>query len=127
MGANITLFAPNTLIPAEIEKTGVSICRDKKLAFKDADVIMGLRIQLERQKGGLFPSLNEYNKLYGLTEDIFDYIKKDTLIMHPGPMNRGVEIDSCAAGSENAVIEEQVTNGVAARMALLYLLTRRKS
>ncbi len=126
MGAQVTLCAPYTLIPLEIEKTGAMVEPDIKKAAAGADVVMGLRIQRERQKGGLFPSVNEYNKLFGIDEEVLSYAQKDAIVMHPGPMNRGVEIDSEAADSENSVINEQVTNGVAVRMALLYLMTRRK-
>jgi aspartate carbamoyltransferase catalytic subunit len=126
MGASVTLCSPGTLLPAEIERTGAVIETDIRRAVRDADVVMGLRIQRERQKGGLFPSVNEYNKYYGIDMEVLEHAKQDALVMHPGPMNRGVEIDSEAADSENSVINEQVTNGVAVRMALLYLLTRRK-
>lgn len=123
MGANVVLLSPGSLLPPGLECMGVTIEYNKKKAFQNADVIMGLRIQLERQRGGLFPSVSEYNALYGLTEDMFDYVKPDVLILHPGPMNRGVEIDSAVADSTNSAIEEQVTNGVAVRMALLSLLS----
>ena len=126
MGAKVTLCAPYTLLPVEIEKTGVTIEPDIKKAAKNADVVMGLRIQRERQKGGLFPSVNEYNKFFGIDEEVMALAKSNAILMHPGPMNRGVELTSEAADSENSVINEQVTNGVAVRMALLYLLTRRK-
>jgi aspartate carbamoyltransferase catalytic subunit len=126
MGAKVTLCAPYTLMPIEIEKTGAIVQTDIKKAVKDADVVMGLRIQRERQKGGLFPSINEYNKYFGISEEVLAYAKGNALVMHPGPMNRGVEINSEAADSENSVINEQVTNGVAIRMALLYMMTRRK-
>lgn len=126
MGANVTLCAPYTLMPVEIEKTGAKVEPNIYNAVQGADVVMGLRIQRERQKGGLFPSVNEYNKYFGIDEKVLSFAKKDALVMHPGPMNRGVEINSEAADSENSVINEQVTNGVAIRMALLYLLTRKK-
>jgi len=125
MGANVTLCAPHTLLPYEIEKSGVNITTDVKEAVNGADVIMGLRLQLERQKSGMLPSLREYNKYFGITDDIMKYAKKDALIMHPGPVNRGVEMDSGIIDHEKSVINEQVTNGVAIRMALLYLMTRR--
>jgi aspartate carbamoyltransferase catalytic subunit len=88
-----------------------------------ADVINVLRVQLERQQKGLFPSLGEYNKFFGIKAETLKKAKKDVLIMHPGPMNRGVEIDSIVADSTRSAINEQVTNGVAVRMALLYLIT----
>jgi aspartate carbamoyltransferase catalytic subunit len=126
MGASVTLCAPYTLLPVEIEKTGALVQPDIKKAVRDADVVMGLRIQRERMKGGLYPSVNEYNKYFGIDEETVALAKSSALIMHPGPMNRGVEINSEVADSENSVINEQVTNGVAVRMALLYVLTRRR-
>ena len=126
MGAKVTLCAPYTLLPIEVERTGAALQPDIKKAVRNADVVMGLRIQRERMKGGLFPSVNEYNKYFGIDEETVALAKSGALIMHPGPMNRGVEINSEVADSENSVINEQVTNGVAVRMALLYMLTRRK-
>jgi len=123
LGAQVTVVGPPTLIPPGIEKTGVRVCYDLKEALADADVINVLRIQLERQEKGLFPSLREYSHLYGITKERLECAKEDVLLMHPGPMNRGVEISLEAATGPQAVIEEQVTNGVAVRMALLYLLT----
>ena len=123
LGAEVTVVGPPTLIPPGVEKMGVRVCYDLKEALADADVINVLRIQLERQEKGLFPSIREYSELYGITKEKLEWAKKDVLLMHPGPMNRGVEISLEAATSHHAVIEEQVTNGVAVRMALLYLLT----
>ena len=94
-------------------------------AVEGADVVMGLRIQKERQEEGNFPSLREYSEFFGINEERMKYAKPDALIMHPGPINRGVEITSDAADCEQSVINEQVTSGVAVRMALLYLLTRK--
>lgn len=125
LGANVKVFGPNTLLPIGIEDTGAVIARDMKSAVDGADVVMGLRIQRERQKGGLFPSIREFNKFFGIDDAIMEAAAKGALVMHPGPMNRGVEINSSVADSEASKITEQVTNGVAVRMALLYLLTRR--
>jgi len=123
LGAEVTVVGPPTLIPPGIEAMGAKVCYDLKEGLAEADVVNVLRIQLERQKKGLFPSLREYSELYGLTKERMAWAKDDVLIMHPGPMNRGLEISLEAATSSQAVIEEQVTNGVAIRMALLYLLT----
>ncbi|MFZ5943073.1 MAG: aspartate carbamoyltransferase catalytic subunit [Bacillota bacterium] len=122
MGAEVWLSAPPTLLPAQVEKLGVKVSWNMEKAIEDADVIMMLRIQLERQQKGLFPSVREYAKLYGLNKDKMGRAKEDVLVMHPGPMNRGVEITAEVAESCHSVIEEQVTNGVAIRMALLYAM-----
>jgi aspartate carbamoyltransferase catalytic subunit len=103
---------------------GVEVFNDIRKAAVDADVVIGLRIQRERQKGGLFPSLREYSMLFGINQDVLEVAKEDVLIMHPGPTNRGVEMPSEIIDSDNSAIEEQVTNGVAVRMAILYMLTR---
>ncbi|MFC1566836.1 aspartate carbamoyltransferase catalytic subunit [bacterium] len=124
LGANVTVVGPPTLIPNDIEKMGVKIEYDLDKVLKDADVINVLRIQLERQKQKYFPSIGEYTKLYGMTEDRLKKSKKDVVIMHPGPMNRGIEIASSVVESKNAIINEQVTNGIAVRMAVLYLLSK---
>jgi len=124
LGAKVVLAGPSTLIPRGIEKMGVEVFNDIRKAAVDADVVMGLRIQRERQKGGLFPSLREYSMLFGINQDVLEVAKEDVLIMHPGPTNRGVEMPSEIIDSDNSAIEEQVTNGVAVRMAILYMLTR---
>jgi len=123
LGAKVTVVGPKTLIPPHIEKLGVEICYDLKKGIKDADVINLLRIQLERQRKNLFPSIREYKLLYGLTQERMKYAKPDVLIMHPGPINRGVEISQEVADGPYSVIIEQVTNGVAIRMSILYLLS----
>lgn len=123
LGAEVTVVGPPTLIPPGIEEMGAKVSYNLEEALKEADVVNVLRIQLERQKKGMFPSLREYSQLYGVTKEKLAGTKDDLLIMHPGPMNRGLEISMEVATSKNAVIEEQVTNGVAIRMALLYLLT----
>jgi aspartate carbamoyltransferase catalytic subunit len=123
MGANVTVAGPPSLIPAEIEKMGVSVAHSLDKAIEHADVIMMLRIQLERQGKLSFPSLREYYNTFGLTEARLKRARKDVIVMHPGPMNRGVEIASDVADNpERSVILGQVTNGVAVRMAVLYLL-----
>jgi len=127
MGAEVTLCAPTTLMPPEIEKLNVKTYTHVEKAIKDADVVMGLRIQLERQKKGLFPTIDEYSDLFGVNVDRLKAAKEDAIIMHPGPVNRGVEITSDIYDHERSFIDEQVRNGVAVRMAVLYLLTRKDS
>ncbi|MGZ5474571.1 MAG: aspartate carbamoyltransferase catalytic subunit, partial [Thermoanaerobaculia bacterium] len=120
MKANVTLAAPPSLMPVEIEKLGVRVVHSLDEAIEGADVIMMLRIQLERQGKLSFPSLREYYNTFGLTRDRLRRAKKGVLVMHPGPMNRGVEIASEVADGPYSVILEQVANGVAVRMAVLY-------
>jgi aspartate carbamoyltransferase catalytic subunit len=124
LGAKVTLCAPKTLIPMGLEQTGAHITCDLKEAVSGADVIMGLRIQKERLEGAYLSTLREYHRYFGIGEQLLKTCKNDVLIMHPGPVNRGVEMSSAVMDAENSVIDEQVTNGVAVRMALLYLLTR---
>src|SRR6056297_2976768 len=126
LGAEVRAVGPATLMPREVEKMGVKIYKDLDNALKGVDVVNILRIQLERQESGLFPSISEYRKFYGMNKERLDNLSDDVLIMHPGPMNRGIEIESAVADSEQSVITEQVTNGVAVRMALLYLLAGRE-
>ncbi|MCA6071200.1 MAG: aspartate carbamoyltransferase catalytic subunit [Endomicrobium sp.] len=126
MGAEVAVAGPPTLIPIGIENLGVKVYYDLDEAVKKADVVNILRIQLERQKENLFPSVHEYVELYQLTKERLAMAKPDVLIMHPGPMNRGIEISSDVADSPNAVINEQVTNGIAVRMAVLYLLSPKR-
>ncbi len=122
LGVNVTLVGPPTLLPAEMEGLGVKMSHNLDSALLGADVVMALRLQLERQKSGLFPSLREYSHLYGLTTDRLKKTGKQSIVLHPGPMNRGVEISDDVADGVDALIERQVTNGVAIRMALIYLL-----
>jgi aspartate carbamoyltransferase catalytic subunit len=122
LGANVTFAGPATLVPREFEQKGVRVCHNLKDALADADVINLLRIQLERQQRGYFPSLGEYSRFFGIHPETLRYIKRDALIMHPGPINRGVEIDSAVADGPQSVILEQVTNGLAIRMAVLFLV-----
>jgi aspartate carbamoyltransferase catalytic subunit len=127
MGAEVAVSGPPTLIPENIKDLGVKIYYDLDEAVKKADVVNILRIQLERQQENLFPSVHEYVELYQLTKERLNKAKPGVLIMHPGPMNRGIEISSEVADSPNAVINEEVTNGIAVRMAVLYLLKKRKN
>ena len=122
MGANVTLAGPPTLMPAEIERMGVRVVHSLDEALEGADVVMMLRIQLERQGRLSFPSLREYYNTFGLTPERLRRAKEGALVMHPGPMNRGVEIASDVADGPWSLILDQVTNGVAVRMAVLYLL-----
>ena len=127
MGAEVNVSGPATLLPPEIEKMGVNVFSTVQEAMLDADVVMGLRIQLERQKKGLFPTIREYARFFGLDDKRLKLAKEDAIVLHPGPVNRGVELSTSVADGEQSFINEQVTNGVAVRMALLYLLTRRGS
>ncbi len=122
LGANITIAGPSTLVPREFEKIGVRVCDNLKDALQGADVINLLRIQHERQKADFFPSTSEYAKVFGINSENMRYIKPDALIMHPGPINRGVELESAVADGPQSVILEQVTNGLAVRMAVLFLV-----
>ncbi|OIO72778.1 MAG: aspartate carbamoyltransferase [Elusimicrobia bacterium CG1_02_37_114] len=127
LGAEVVVCGPSTLIPRDIEKTGAKVCYNLDFALKNADVVNVLRIQLERQKTKRLPSLREYNLLFGMTKEKLKLAKPDVIIMHPGPMNRGIEITSNVADGAQSVIDEQVTNGIAVRMAVLYLLAGGKS
>ena len=122
MGADVWVCGPPTLMPADVRRFGVTATSSIEAAVKDADVIMLLRIQLERMEGAYFPSLREYFNVFGMTEARMKLAKPDVMIMHPGPMNRGVEIASDVADGPYSVILDQVANGVAVRMAVLYLL-----
>jgi len=122
LGANVTLCGPRTMMPRDVEEMGVRVVDRLDAALDGCDVAMALRIQLERQKGGLFPSLREYHERYGIKESHLDQYP-DLRIMHPGPVNRGVELASEVVDSDRSVILNQVTNGVAIRMACLYLLS----
>ncbi|NOR46268.1 MAG: aspartate carbamoyltransferase catalytic subunit [Candidatus Delongbacteria bacterium] len=122
-GAKVQLCGPATLIPKGIEKLGVEVTYDLEEAIKNSDVMNILRIQLERHVGPSFPSLREYHNFWGITNEKLAKAKNDILILHPGPMNRGVEIDDDVADGDHQVILEQVLNGVASRMAILYLLS----
>jgi len=122
MGAKVYVVGPATLIPPKIEEMGVKVYYDLDEIIDELDVVNVLRIQVERQRENLFPSLREYNEIFGITDEKLKRAKKNLLVMHPGPMNRGIEISSSVADSSRSVITEQVTNGIAVRMAVLYLL-----
>lgn len=122
MGTNVVVSGPRTMVPLFIERLGVSFVANIKDAIKDVDVIMMLRIQLERQNQSLFPSIREYARFFGLNRDVLQNARDNVLIMHPGPVNRGVEISPDVLDAPYTIILDQVTNGVAVRMALMYLL-----
>ena len=127
LGAEVMVCGPPTLIPKYVSELGVKVEHDLKKAIAWCDIANMLRIQLERQESKYFPSLREYQMQYGLTRAVLDEVGKKITIMHPGPMNRGVEISSDLADSEDAIILQQVENGVAIRMAVLYLLAGQRS
>lgn len=122
MGADVCLAGPQTFIPAAVARLGVTVCRSVEEAVRGADVVMALRIQLERQNDSLIPSLREYSRFFGVSNNLLDLAKEDVIVMHPGPVNRGVELSPDVADGQRSVILDQVTNGVAVRMALLYLV-----
>jgi aspartate carbamoyltransferase catalytic subunit len=118
----VRVIAPRTLLPMGIEQMGVNVYTNMDEGLADLDVIIMLRLQKERMQGGLLPSEKEYFSLYGLTEDRLKLAKSDAIVMHPGPVNRGVEIDSKVADGEQSVILEQVNNGIAVRMAVMTMV-----
>ena len=122
MGADVVLGGPTTLMPAEVERLGIKAYTNVDKAIEGADVVMGLRIQLERQKKGLFPTVREYHKFFGVDEKRMALAAPDAIVMHPGPVNRGVELSANVIDKENSVICDQVTNGVCVRMAVLNIL-----
>jgi len=122
MGMEVRVAGPRTMLPRFVDRLGVEVFTDLERAIADVDVIMMLRLQLERQEAGLFPTLREYSRLFGLTIERLKAAKSDVLIMHPGPINRGVEIAPEVADGPYSLILNQVENGIAVRMALLYLL-----
>ncbi len=123
LGARVIVCGPATLIPSGIEELGVEVCYDVDKMLPECDVINILRIQLERQKSGLFPSIREYARIFGLNEKRLAHAKDGLMIMHPGPMNRGIEITAEVADGPHSVVLNQVTNGLAVRMAVLYLVS----
>ncbi len=127
MGAEVRLAAPPTLMPIGLDLAGAVICPTVQDAVRDADVVMGLRIQLERMQKALFPSISEYARFFALDAKTVALAKPDAIIMHPGPCNHGVEMPTLVYDSPQSVINEQVTNGVAVRMAVLYLLASRRN
>ena len=124
LGANVILAGPSTLVPGGFRELGVEVTHNLDEVIERCDVINMLRIQLERQESGLFPSLREYSRMFGLNRERLSRAKRDILIMHPGPINRGVEITPQVADGPHSVILEQVENGLAVRMAVMYLVTR---
>jgi aspartate carbamoyltransferase catalytic subunit len=124
MGARVRVVAPSTLLPAGIERMGVEVARDMRAGLADVDIVMMLRLQRERMNGSFVPSSSEYFQYWGLDEKKLSYARPDALVMHPGPMNRGVEIDSIVADGAQSLIREQVEMGVAVRMAVLEALSR---
>jgi aspartate carbamoyltransferase catalytic subunit len=122
LGAKVTIGGPATLVPKEFAKIGVRVCDNLKDTIEDADVVNLLRIQHERQRESYFPSISEYSNIFGLNRETIKYLKPDALVMHPGPINRGVEVEASIADGPQSVILEQVTNGLAVRMAVLYLV-----
>jgi aspartate carbamoyltransferase catalytic subunit len=122
LGAKVTLCGPSTLVNSSMKSLGATVTTDFKEALTDADVVMGLRIQFERQKNMPFPNVREYSSLFGVNSDLLKYAKEDVLVMHPGPVNRGVEFDTDVIDGKHSVINVQVKNGVAVRMAILKIL-----
>jgi aspartate carbamoyltransferase catalytic subunit len=127
LGASVTVAGPPTMMPSEVERFGVRVASSVDEAIEGADVVNILRIQLERQRSTLYSSLREYARVYGVTAERLRRAKPDVTVMHPGPMNRGIEIAQDVADGEHSVILQQVTNGVAVRMAVLYLLAWHKA
>jgi aspartate carbamoyltransferase catalytic subunit len=126
LGANVVVAGPPTMMPMEVERFGVTVAKSVDEALEGADVVNILRIQLERQRSSLYSTLREYARVFGVTQERLRRASPDVLVMHPGPMNRGVEIAQDVADGEHSVILKQVTNGVAVRMAVLYLLAGQK-
>ena len=127
MGAQVAVCGPRSLLPNAIDEFGVTVFNRVEEAIEWADALNILRLQLERMQAGYIPSVREYNRVFGVTRERLDQARRDILILHPGPMNRGVEIDSDVADGPFSVILDQVTNGVAVRMAVLYLLSGGKA
>ena len=127
LGAKVTLCGPPTLVPRIFEQMGCTVTHDVDKALANADVVDLLRIQHERQRLSAFPSIGEYRSLFGLTTERFKCLKKDAIVMHPGPINRGVEIDSEIADHPRSTILDQVTNGLAVRMAIMFLVSGGKT
>ena len=125
LGAKVTVCGPATLMPVGIERMGVNVSYDLKNVLKDSDAVIALRLQMERQEDKFLPSLREYARMFGINSEKLKSARKDILVMHPGPTNRGLEVSAEVADGENSVILDQVTNGVAVRMAVLYLLLGR--
>lgn len=122
MGAEVWVYAPKTLIPSGFDELGAHIATSREQCVDGANAVMGLRIQLERQSGGLFPSLSEYSKFYGVNDEVLSHADKNAVVLHPGPVNRGVELTPQVIDGEKSRIEDQVTSGLSVRMAALMLL-----
>lgn len=122
MGAEVWVYAPKTLIPKGFDELGAHIATSREQCVDGAEAVMGLRIQLERQSGGLFPSLSEYSKFYGVNDEVLSHAAKNAVVLHPGPVNRGVELTPQVIDGQKSRIEDQVTSGLAVRMAALKLL-----
>ncbi len=127
MGARVRMAAPSTMLPKDLDKTPAIVCPTVQDAVRGADVVMGLRVQLERQQKALYPSIREYARFFAIDDKTLQLAKPDAILMHPGPCNHGVEMPSCVYDGSQSVINEQVTNGVAVRMAILYLLSARRN
>lgn len=124
LGANVWVSGPSTLLPAELSKFGVNVTYDAKEAVADADVILTTRIKMEEQDKNNLPSLDEYKHLFRIDDNLLRYAKKDTIIMHPGPIQRGIEISANVIDSKRCIINDQIANSVAVRMAILYILSQ---
>lgn len=127
LGAEVSVFGPKTMMPIGIEGLGAKVCTSVEECVKDKDAVMGLRVQLERQHKSLFPTVSEYASFYSITPELLAKATPGALLMHPGPCNHGVELPTCVYDCDQSVINEQVTNGVAVRMAVLYLLMARRN
>lgn len=127
LGAEVWMYAPSTMMPKEIGRLGARIAKSREEAIDGADAVMGLRIQLERQHGGLFPSLSEYARYFGVNDALLQYAKPHAVVLHPGPVNRGVELTPQVIDGDRSLINIQVTGGLAVRMAVLKLLAERRA
>ncbi|HHT77569.1 MAG TPA: aspartate carbamoyltransferase catalytic subunit [Clostridiaceae bacterium] len=127
LGAEVTLFGPPTMLPMGIDKMGCKVAKSVQEAVEGCDVVMGLRVQLERQNQSLFPSVSEYANFYAISQDVLKLAKDNAIVLHPGPCNHGVELPSIVYDSPQSLINEQVKNGVAIRMAILYMLMARRN
>ena len=127
VGATVSVAGPRTMVPVGLDQMGCTVCRSVAEAVKDADAVMGLRVQLERQQKSLFPSVAEYARFYSINEEMLKLAKPNAYLLHPGPCNHGVELPTSVYDCPQSVINEQVTNGVAVRMAVLYLLMARRN
>lgn len=127
LGANVFVYGPPTMIPIGMESMGCTVAKSLQEAVEGADVVMGLRVQLERQSQSLFPSIAEYSKFHSILPETLALAKTNAVVLHPGPCNHGVELPTVVYDSPQSLINEQVTNGVAVRMAVLYLLMARRN